>query len=693
MAIQVRAEKVVFPQTADASVSAIIAGATALAPAPVVVGQIQSAAVAQPFTLYQEYSGDAGGLATQQTTDLFIPSAMFTVPLTSAENTYLTSHHAIVIPRILPHDLISRGVGDNGLTADQFLLSAYPSSTDANYRTTMQGLVTNYGVNNTYMFMCPEWDNDPSNRGWATNRFTEVTGIGGASRGDLPSGLTRQQAYDQWIHFYTANNHGGIINHHQLGQILFQSVGTRGFNVACNNTQAGTCHYSFEMGMNLVTLQRAEDELSGIVGCLGFIRGAANQYGGKWGVDVSGYRTQWGVGPLTYSGATQTGGWTPATYKRIRHLSYMMGADIIAEEANVWSGSTNTFNGHGYNPSGAEMRTFCDFAFNRHPYAHRGIPHVPIAIMKDHISFFEPRHGQFNQSRNVWWGQMGANAGENMLHSMMDMIWPNYNTWGSSTTLTPEPMGQGRFGEQFDFLTERASAAVMSDYKVIIICMNTAMDATLQGKLNTFVSGGGILVINAKQLTGTAHSTLTGITTTGTASTSGVLTFELDATTTTEGTFNYTTVTLGSATRIANTGGNIPQITRNLVGTNGGQVWTVLPDYMSTPANTLTLGVAAKIVGYLINQFAIGTISGGNHANIDWCVNTNGGASGNANAVMIINTNDAGGTTWTGTVSLPQGSPVAEWITDTVPASSVAAGRTNITASVPAGDVRVYAAG
>ena len=56
------------------------------------------------------------------------------------------------------------------------------------------------------------------------------------------------------------------------------------------------------------------------------------------------------------------------------------------------------------------------------------MPHVPIAIVKDHNSFWEPKFGQFAQSRAVWYLQMSANDGENMLYNLYDLIWPSYNT-------------------------------------------------------------------------------------------------------------------------------------------------------------------------------------------------------------------------------------------------------------------------
>jgi hypothetical protein len=637
---------------------------------------------ARPFHVVQEYFHDAGTIATNETLDLQFDAASFKAVLTSLESNYLAAHHLVFVYFCLPHNLIRSSLGGGGAPYNQTL--------DVNYVTTMQGLATTYGIDKMFIMICPEWDNDPGNNGWAQNRFLEA-GANDPDRPDLPGGLTRQQAYDQWNHFYLANNHGGNTNHHQLGQILSVAPETRGYKTQSNNVNAGTCFYSYEMGIDQVTLQRNNDDIGGLVGSIGFIRGAATQYGKTWGIDTSHSRT---YGPLagvtSYSGSTLIAGWSAATYKRHYYLSYAIGSDVLMEEAaDHMSGGTTNINGRNYTPFGVTLRDFCNCAIVRHPQ--RGIPHVPIAIMKDHISNLEPRFGQWNQGRGVWIQQMSANNGENMVHNLLDLLYPNYATASSSTT-TAEPWGTGRWGEQFDFLTEKCSAAVMStNYRVVMLSTNATMDATLQTKLDTFVQGGGILVINAKQLTGTAHQTFTGVTVTGTASTSGTVTWDSDSSTTSNAAFNYTTVTLGTATVLAHSGASTPQVTKNVVG--AGEVWTVLPDYMSNTSNNATLALATKLIQELITRFAVATISGGNHADIDYAITTQAGADGTATMVTIINTSPSN-TTGTGVVSVPgSGTPVREWISDTTPSSSVSGGNVNITASVPANDVRVYAVG
>lgn len=688
--MQIIASKVYTPGSSSATVTATLSGATAVARVPTVTGFVPAPAV-RPFHNIQEYFHDGGGQATNRTLDLGFDGASFKAVLTSAESAYIAAHPTVMPYFCLPHNLISLGISNDGRTSEARLQENYPQSQDSNYVNNIKALVATYGINVPYLFMMPEWDNDPANSGWATNRFTELTGIVNPGRADLPSGLTRQQAYNQWIHFYTANNHGGIIDHHQLGQILSVPFATRGYKVQANCANAGSAFYGYEMGVDMITLQRMNDDISGFIGSVGFLRGAATQYGKAYGWDISNWRTAVGVGAIAYNTSNVlTGGWSEAVCKTHYHLMYMSGADMIMQEAHDYeSNGTTSINGRGYTPAGVGIKNFSNYALVRHPQ--RGTAHVPIAIMKDHISFWELLWGPFGQGRAVWYQQMGANGGENMLYNLWALIYPGYNTWGTSGTAA-EPVGSGRWGEQFDVLTEKCSAAVMSaSYKVIMLSVDTPMDATLQAKLNTFASAGGIVVINQKQLSGTAHESLTGVHVVGAASSSGAITWNADSSTTTEGAYNYVTVTLGTATVLAHSGVNTPQVTKNVVGS--GEVWTVLPDYMSNTANNATLGLATKIIQVLIDRFAVATVSGGNHANIDYAITKQAGTSGAATVVTIANL-DQSGTTWTGTVSVPgSGTPVREWIADVTPSFAVSGGNTNISASVPAGDVKVYAVG
>ena len=210
------------------------------------------------FHVVQEYFHDGGGKATDELTDLLFDAASFKAVLTSSENSLVAAHRPFFAYFAIPQELVRSAV-----------LPSYPQTLDASYAATMAGLVSSYGIENMYLFAMPEWDNDPANNSWAQNRFSEA-GVGG-SRPDLPTGLSRQQAYDQWMHFYLASNHDGNTNHHQLGQILSVPYQTRGYKTKANSVNAGSAFYAYDMGVDFVTLQRVNDDISGLVGGIALI--------------------------------------------------------------------------------------------------------------------------------------------------------------------------------------------------------------------------------------------------------------------------------------------------------------------------------------------------------------------------------------------------------------------------------------
>lgn len=641
-------------------------------------------ATARPFNVSMEFLHDGGQDAVYHTQDLGIPNASFRAILTTSESNYLQTHHSEFFYYAMPYDLIRAVVETDPM---------HTATRDDNYRATMAALVASFGIGGTYLLFAPEWDNNPGNNYWAQNRFLEA---GSVSNPNVPEGLTRQQAYDQFIHFYTANNHGGNTNHHQLGQLLSVPYSTRGYKMHSMNVYAGTVHYAFEMGVDHVVLERNNDDISGLVGGLAFIRGAGGQYNKLWGIDMSHWRSNGPhVGVTDYSGSSLISGWSNSSYRRHFYLSFFGGADtILLEGVNLNLHGSVNINGRTYTPLATEIKNFNDFAFTRH--AARGVPHVPVAVMKDHITAWEPRWGLYNQGRYVWYAQMAANAGENMLHNLWDWIYPNYATWGSSETTT-EPWGSGRWGEQFDIITERITGTRLQSYPAVILSMNAVMDSNLQALLDAYVRAGGIAVINAKQLStgaGTqAHEALTGIHLNGTASASGTITWDGTPSGAITGhpTYNYSVCTLGTATNLAHSSTNTTQVARNVLGS--GEVWTVMPDYMSDAANTALLGIGSKIIDVLTSTFSVMWITGQNHADIDYCITTAGGSNQTATVVCIAN-NSPAGTNWTGTVNFPGvATPVREWVTDTTPTFTTVGGNTQVSAAVNAGDVRVYAVG
>ena len=114
----------------------------------------------------------------------------------------------------------------------------------------------------------------------------------------------------------------------------------------------------------------------------------------------------WNGGPTTFDDNGQlVTGWSPSMFERSMYAAYMAGADVILNEAaNYGSGTADS----GRNPLGVVVGDFADFSLRRHP--DRGVPEVPMAILQDHFSGYEPPFGEFDQAPLKWYRQ-------NLLHA------------------------------------------------------------------------------------------------------------------------------------------------------------------------------------------------------------------------------------------------------------------------------------
>jgi hypothetical protein len=620
--------------------------------------------------MMSELYGDAGATAQQRISQGLLNGATFHPVLTSSEQQFVVGNHAPFAYFAVP--------------AEANVQSCYPSSVDSSAGALLTSMTQQLG-GQVWRLGMPEFD--------------QGGGCWAAGRPSL-SGMSDAQAYSTWMSFY--------LDTKQLRPYLSQTAQQRGYKWMSACSFAFSTQYAFDMGADAVLLERNEDEMSGITPGLAMIRGAAQQHGGKeWGIDFSTWR-YWSNGPTVYSSGKLVTGWSTATFKRNMYISYMGGANLIHNEAADYT--TGAASGSSLNPLGQTVQQFYDFAVTRHP--NRGTPYVPMAVMQDHDSGLEPKFGEWMQGASKWYWTHPYSQGDTMFANLLGVIYPNYNAWGTlpsgapkvlntdgsinvSSTFTAyqqalasgsdprhwEPMGNSRWGETFDIITSQASLAAMQRYRAIVLAIDGPVTDALLATLTQYVQQGGIVVLNAKQLTASAES-LTGLHLTTSRSSASAETWVPDGSTVTERSYNYTVATPTTTTIIAQTSGN-PIVTKNVVGS--GAVYVTTPDYLTDGSATQLLGVGQKLIDTLQGNFALVQVKG---PGLEYLVNTDGGRV----IVTLVNT-DLSGAAWTGTLSFNQPASsysVQEWTSDTAVPSSLQSGQVVVNASVPAFDVRVY---
>ena len=624
------------------------------------------------FTMMSEMYGDAGATAQQRMSQGLLTGATFHPTLTASESQFLTGNTP------------APAFAYFAVPASANVSSCYPSSTDSNAGT----LLTSY----TQQIGSKVWD-------LGMPEFDQGGGCWANGRPSM-AGLSDSTAYSTWTNYY--------LNTKQLSPYLSQTAQQRGYKWMTVSSFAFSTPYAFDMGADAALLERNEDEMSGITPGLAILRGTAFQHGGKdWGIDLSTWR-YWNNGPTVYSNGRLVTGWSTATFKRNMYIAYMGGANILHNEAADYT--TGAVSGSSLNPLGQTVQAFYNFAITRHP--NRGTPFVPMALMQEHDSGFEPKFGEWMQGNSKWYWQNGYTQGDTMFANLLSLVYPNYNTWGTLPSGAPkvlnaggsinvsatqtayqqalansadprpwEPFGNSAWGETFDIITNQASLAAMQRYRAIVLSTGVAMSDSFLSTLTQYVNGGGILMLNAKQMSANSE-TLAGIHLTGSSSSATSETWIPDGSTINESLYNYSRATLTKAASIAQTSGN-PIVTRNNYGL--GTVYVTMPNFMANAGNTAILNVGQKLISMLQAQCAVVTVSG---PKLEYLISTDTGKT----IVTLVNT-DITGATWNGTLSFPQPSgsySVQEWTSDTLVGSSLQNGQVVVNASVPAFDVQIY---
>lgn len=505
--------------------------------------------------------------------------------------------------------------------------------------------------------------------------------------------MTRQQASKAFTDFYLGDTHI------PLGSYLKMAPDQRGVILAAGQTDF-PCNvaWAYENGADMVMIERSIDELSDISTGIAFVRGLSRQYDKPWGIDLSTWRTSNNAATSYNPQGKLIGGWSESYCMRHFYISYICGANIMQIEAATY------YNGNGnLNPFGEVCKEFGDFSLVRHKDV--GRPVVNTALMLDFYNGFDPKHWIHCQNNAVWYQEIPYSNGDYMINNFLKVAYPDHWLHG----LTPgapfntpkgpdtkqfrtyladggdprpyEPMGKTRYGDNLDIIYDNASAATLAKYKIISLIGGVTIDNTLRPKLQKWVQNGGILVVNAKQVTSDDESLL-GVKLTANTGNGTSTKWVSDGIVAVENPFTYSKIIPATATIIANNDGSDALITSNKVGK--GEVILTTPWYLQSTAKDTLLNVGVKLFDMLNARYAIAKITG---APVEYIINRGAGKT----IVTIVNNS---GAEWNGTIVLnkPGGRyTTKEWRSDQSVPNKKSNGKLMINASVPAYEIKIYA--
>ena len=607
------------------------------------------------FTMMSELSGDSAALAAQYLAWGVADAVSLHAPLSADAQAFVTKVGLPFIFRNTPIDL-------GACFADEF----EPKGT-----ATMQAITEVIGKR-AWMLALPEFDQ-------SGGCWTKLNG--GRPK---PSG-TASTTYQQWINFYQKTL--------GLEQVLGAGPDRRGYQIAATCAYAFCPRYAYELGADLVLLERSNDEVSGITPGMAMARGASVQNGSKpWGIDLSTWR-YWSGSPTEYNAQGQlTGGWSTSWFKRLMYIAFMGGSTLNYFESADYTTGARTGD---LNPLGLTLKEFRDFAVNRH--ADRGTPFVPMAIIEEHTSGFEPKFGQYNQGDTSWYSKLNYSLGDRTLEALLQMAFPDYQVHGQLVQGGPkspadyqrrlakgedprpwEPMGSSRWGESFDVLSNWASLGALEAYRAVVLAQGTPITTEFAETLEAYVRAGGILVMNADQPR-PSDETWTGVRLSEQREQSSIARWLADKSLIQERKFTYRKVDLVGATAVAETEQGDALITEQSLGE--GLVYVITADSYQDTKKSAILMTGQRLIDDLQQKFAVANLVG---PPCEYLVNV----TGSKTLVTLVNNNS---TQWDGRVIFGSADgQVREYTHDSPVPSSVIDGKVNASISVPAWDVMVF---
>lgn len=322
----------------------------------------------------------------------------------------------------------------------------------------------------------------------------------------------------------------------------FQYLKERGIkpedlNISALTCGVSTCHHFFDWGASLVQ-QEANVGFSNVQVSIAFLRGAAHQYNGSWGLDFAPWKAPT-IYPAIYDEeGRRLGGVSESLLLREWLAAFISGANYIGEQlSDVIHWVKDKAGNKSLSPLGRAAKDFADFALKRYP--NRGKTYVPAALMLEKYHGWDcPR--PFMQGTCM--GRMPYEKKDEMIQSFFSYAFPDYENrdryytqkwapkgsfknqspWMSAEVKTnrdrmiafreklkegldTRPYEKGElvdstWGDSFDVVLENAPVEVLKQYPALILLGEVKLSNDLRKTIKQYVETGGKLMLGITQV-------------------------------------------------------------------------------------------------------------------------------------------------------------------------------------------------
>jgi hypothetical protein len=232
----------------------------------------------------------------------------------------------------------------------------------------------------------------------------------------------------------------------------------------------------------------------------GLLRGSSRQNGVLWwpNIDscwnVMGTSKNWGL-----PGGKDWGN-SESLIRRATYLYFMYGASALqpASPHHIPASAAGTKSDilSPFGELAVETRKFV----RAHPYPALGTPHIPVALVWDYYTGWQPPRTGSGLPYMVW-GKSSYEKGDHQIDMLFRSLFPHYE----DAACFPDERGfltETPCGDIFDVLLSNVPRYVLNQYDVALVIGQTKIESQLQTTLQDFINRGGSVATTAAQLTG-----------------------------------------------------------------------------------------------------------------------------------------------------------------------------------------------
>jgi len=207
-----------------------------------------------------------------------------------------------------------------------------------------------------------------------------------------------------------------------------RGIDPRQVNLAALTCRVSTCHHYFDWGFSLVQQETNVGYANNQV-AIAFLRGAAKQYQGYWGLDPAPWKAPTPFPAIYDAAGNRLGGVSESLLQRELLVYFLSGANYITEQlsdSTYWITDKKTKTKR-LSPMGRMAQDVADFALRRH--RDRGQTHVPVALLLEKYHGWDCPTGSFGEIKQACMGEFPYEAKDAMIEAFFAYAFPGYQEY------------------------------------------------------------------------------------------------------------------------------------------------------------------------------------------------------------------------------------------------------------------------